>query len=170
MKISMLRQKTSLHWEMNAKNLANKEDFLILKQLEIGCFGRGVLAQNKKNKVSYVMKMLDKETIIKNGHLKTLLKEKRILQAANFPFISNLMFSFQENEKVYMLYEYRVKSDAIFTNLVRFEKCSEKVCKFYAAQIVLALEYLHHVGIIYRDLVPQNIMVDGKGYIRIREL
>ena len=164
------KDKFELHWEMNAKNTANKEDFLILKQLEMGCFGRGVLVQNKKNKVSSVMKMLDKQTIIKNGHLKTLLKEKRILQSANFPFISNLMFIFQDNEKVYMLYEYRFKSEAIYTNLVRFEKCSEKVCKFYAAQIVLALEYLHHVGIIYRDLVPQNIMVDGKGYIRIREL
>ena len=89
------KDKFELHWEMNAKNTANKEDFLILKQLEMGCFGRGVLVQNKKNKVSYVMKMLDKQTIIKNGNL----------GKNNYPFLyvfssDSIYFTFQRPEKI----------------------------------------------------------------------
>ena len=163
------KDKFELKWEVNSQNTACKDEYLILKRLEMGHFGKGVLVQHKKKKTSYIMKMLDKEAIIKEGKLKVLLKEKRILQAANFGFIANLLYHFKENEKVYMLYEYQPKSDANFNSLVRFDKFSEKICKFYAAQIVLALEYLHHVGIIYRDLVPENILIDSKGYIRIRE-
>ena len=164
------KDKFEMKWEVDAKNTAVKEEYIILEQLEMGQFGKGVLVQHKKNKSSFVMKMLDKDKILKSGYLKTLLKEKRILQAANFPFIFNLLFHFKENEKVFMLYEYRTKIDINFSNLIRFEACSEKVCRFYSAQIILALEYLHRVGIIYRDLTPQNILVDGMGYIRIREV
>ena len=164
------RDKFEIKWEVDAKNTASKEEFHIVKQLEMGGFGRGVLVQHKKNKTNFVMKMLDKEKIIDRGYLTVLLKEKKILQAVNFPFICNLVFHFKDAEKVYMLYEYRGKSDATFTRLVRFKKCSEKVIRFYAAQVILSLEYLHHVGIIYRDLIPTNILVDGMGYIRLREV
>ena len=97
------KDKFDIKWEVDAKNTASKEEFHILKQLEMGQFGRGVLVQNKKNKTNFVMKMLDKEKIVKNGNLTVLLKEKRILQALNFPFICNLLFHFKDAEKVYML-------------------------------------------------------------------
>ena len=164
------RERFDIKWEVDAKNTASKAEFHLLKELEMGQFGKAVLVQHKKNKTNYVMKMLDKDKILKSGYLEILLRQKRILHAATFPFICNLAHHFKDVEKVYMLYEYRNKSDATFSRLVRFEKCSEKLCRFYAAQIVLALEYLHHVGILYRDLIHHNILVDGKGYIRIRDV
>merc|ERR1711915_83454 len=113
------------------------------------------------------MKTLDKEQILKEDCLELLLKEKKFLNAVNFVFFSNLVYCFKDSEKACMLYECKFKGDTSFSSIVRYQKVSEKVCKFYAAQIVLALEYLHHVGIIYRDLAPENILVDKKGYIRI---
>ena len=164
------KDKFGFKWEVEAQNTASKAEFHIIKKLEMGQFGKGVLVQHKKTKTSHVMKMLDKEAIIQGGNLESLLKDKRFLQAGNFAFISNLMYHFKDSEKVYMVYEYKFKGDDFFTSLVRFEKLPEKICRFYAAQIVLALEYLHHVGIIYRDLVPENILVDAKGYIRMRDI
>ena len=164
------KDKFEFKFDVSAQNTAAREEFVIMKKLEMGEFGRGVLVQHKKGRRNLIMKMLDKEKILsKEGQLDILLKEKRFLQALNFEFIWNLLYHFKDKEKVYLVYDYKFKGDEVFSTLVRYEKLSEKVCKFYGAQIVLALEYLHHVGIIYRGLVPDNIMVDSRGYIRIRQ-
>ena len=113
-------------------------------------------------------KVIEKGHIVKDGKIQSFLNEKKILAASTFPFISNLVYHFKDNARVYMFFQVQSKTDEFFSNLVRFETCSEKTCRFYAAQLVLLLEYLHCVGIIYRDLCPENVMVDGRGYIRIR--
>ena len=163
------KEKFEFAWEVcNTKNSVGKEDFIPLNKLNMGSFGRGVLVQHKKNKTTYAMKILEKEDIVKQGILKKFLNENRILQASTFPFIHHVVYHFKDSKNVYLLFEHKLSTDATFSNLTRFEKLNEKVCRFYTAQVILALEYLHHVGIIYRDLIPENILLDSRGFIKIR--
>lgn len=80
-----------------------------------------------------------------------VVNEKRILQALNFPFIIRFYFSFKDNANLYIGLEL-IEGGELFRHLRDSERFDEKKAKFYASQIVLALEYLHLLGIVYRDL------------------
>jgi protein kinase A len=84
-----------------------------------------------------------------------VVNEKRILQALNFPFIIRFYFSFKDNANLYIGLEL-VEGGELFRHLRDSERFDEKKAKFYASQIILALEYLHLLGIVYRDLKVQN--------------
>ena len=130
------------------------------------------------------MKVSNKEILVKEKHVETLLKEKKILEACSFPFIFKLSHCIQDRSNVMMLYQLKPTDDYFrwewrtfagilceiwfFRCFSRNEKYSEAIVRFYSSQIILALEYLHHLGIIYRDLRPENVLVDNQGYIRLR--
>jgi serine/threonine protein kinase len=80
-----------------------------------------------------------------------VVNEKRILQALNFPFIIRFYFSFKDNANLYIGLEL-IEGGELFRHLRDCERFDEKKSKFYASQILLALEYLHLLGIVYRDL------------------
>jgi protein kinase A len=80
-----------------------------------------------------------------------VVNEKRILQSINFPFIIRFYFSFKDNANLYIGLEL-IEGGELFRHLRDCEKFDEKKAKFYASQIILALEYLHFLGIVYRDL------------------
>ena len=85
-------------------------------------------------------------------YVKTLLPyEKRILSAVNFPFIVNMEYAFKDNSYLYMVLHY-IPGGEMFSHLRRIGRFSEPHSRFYASQIVLAFEYLHHLDLIYRDL------------------
>ncbi|CAF4231818.1 unnamed protein product [Rotaria socialis] len=95
-----------------------------------------------------------------------VVNEKRILQALNFPFIIRFYFSFKDNANLYIGLEL-IEGGELFRHLRDSERFEEKKAKFYASQIVLALEYLHLLGIVYRDLKPENLLIDRYGYIKM---
>jgi len=155
-------------WAKNPKNTATLDDFDRLKTLGTGSFGRVMLVQHKANKVHYAMKILDKQKVVKLKQVEHTLNEKRILQAISFPFLVSLEYHFKDNSNLYMILEY-VPGGEMFSHLRKIGRFSEAHSRFYAAQIVLAFEYLHYLDLIYRDLKPENLLLDSSGYLKITD-
>ncbi|XP_051897855.1 cAMP-dependent protein kinase catalytic subunit alpha-like isoform X4 [Pristis pectinata] len=189
------REEFLLKWESPAQNTACLDDFERTKTLGTGSFGRVMLVKHKATKEHYAMKILDKQKVVKLKQIEHTLNEKRILQAVRFPFLVRLVFSFKDNTNLYMVMEY-IQGGEMFSHLRRSgrfsvpfdaavsrgfmfllclcQRCrplreSEAHSRFYAAQIVLAFEYLHSLDLLYRDLKPENILIDQTGYIQVTD-
>lgn len=94
--------------------------------------------------------------------------EKNILQKVDFPFIVNLLGYCQDDKCVYLILEY-ISGGDFFGHLRSREKLDESTARFYAAQVLLSFEYLHSMDIIYRDLKPENLLLDEKGNLKIAD-
>lgn len=116
----------------------------------------------------YAMKTLRKQALVKRNQLLHTQTERNILQNIQHPFLVNLRFAFQTEDKLYMVLEY-MGGGELFHWLKQHRKFSETRGKLYAAEIALAIEALHSRDIIYRDLKPENILLDLKGHIRLTD-
>ncbi|EGF84056.1 hypothetical protein BATDEDRAFT_15430 [Batrachochytrium dendrobatidis JAM81] len=143
-------------------------DFQLVKTLGTGTFGRVYLCQLKGSSKHYAMKMLRKIEVVRLKQVEHIISEKTILSAIRFPFIVNLLCTFQDQQNVYMLEEYVVGGE-LFSHLRRAGRFSNDMTKFYASQITLALDYLHSTDIIYRDLKPENLLLDINGNIKLTD-
>lgn len=114
------------------------------------------------------MKVLPKAEIVRLKQVEHINSEKNILADIDFPFVVNMICTFQDNSNIYMLLEYVIGGE-LFSHLRRAGKFSNDVTRFYAAEIVLAIEYLHNQNIIYRDLKPENLLLDERGHIKITD-
>ncbi len=145
-------------WKRNPTNTSSLDDFDRIKTLGTGSFGRVMIVQHKPTKDYFAMKILDKQKVVKLKQVEHTLNEKRILQAISFPFLVSLKYHFKDNSNLYMVLEY-VPGGEMFSHLRKVGRFSEPHSRFYAAQIVLAFEYLHYLDLIYRDLKPGTLML-----------
>jgi len=155
-------------WTHPEHSLASLDNFDRLKTLGTGSFGRVVLVQHKTKELHYAMKILDKQKVVKLKQVEHTLNEKKILQAISFPFLVSLEHHFKDNSNLYMILEY-IPGGEMFSHLRKIGRFSEDHSRFYAAQIVLAFEYLHYLDLIYRDLKPENLLIDNTGYLKITD-
>jgi protein kinase A len=114
------------------------------------------------------MKVLQKTEVIRLRQVEHVKAERRILSRVRHPFIVDLYATFQDSLNIYMLLSY-VPGGELFTHLRRAGRFSPDVTRFYLATIVLALKYLHSFNIIYRDLKPENLLLDNRGYLRLTD-
>ncbi|KAK6731908.1 hypothetical protein RB195_008015 [Necator americanus] len=165
-----LKTHLSEHWSMKWlwQNTATLDDFDRIKTLGTGSFGRVMLVKHKQTGNYFAMKILDKQKVVKLKQVEHTLNEKRILQAIDFPFLVNMQYSFKDNSNLYMVLEF-ISGGEMFSHLRRIGRFSEPHSRFYAAQIVLAFEYLHSLDLIYRDLKPENLLIDSTGYLKITD-
>ncbi|KAI8093305.1 camp-dependent protein kinase 9 [Halteromyces radiatus] len=143
-------------------------DFDLLDTLGTGTFGRVYLTKFKTTNKFYAMKVLKKSEVVRLKQVEHLLSEKQILASVRFPFIVDLFCTFQDDVNLYMLLEYVVGGE-LFSHLRRAGRFTNDMTRFYASEIVLAIEYLHSKNIIYRDLKPENLLIDHQGHIKITD-
>ncbi|KAH9949285.1 kinase-like protein [Amylocystis lapponica] len=143
-------------------------DFIIQRTLGTGSFGRVHLVRSKHNLCFYAVKVLSKEKIVRMKQVEHTRSEQMMLQAVQHPFIINLWGTFQDTSNLYMVMDF-VPGGELFTLLRRSNRFPDPVAKFYAAEVALALNYLHSLDIIYRDLKPENILLSSDGHIKITD-
>ena len=143
-------------------------DFKILKVIGRGTFGKVCLVQYKLTKEYYAMKIMKKDVLLEHNQVKSALLEKKILQNLNYPFLVGMVFCFQTQERIYFVMNF-IRGGELFKHLCESKYFSEEKTKFYAGIIGLALEYLHTHGIVYRDIKPDNILIDEDGYLKLAD-
>eukprot|EP00762_Andalucia_godoyi_P007396 ANDGO_07845.mRNA.1 Flippase kinase 1 len=152
------------------------DPMLILSQLEKmrllgrGDVGRVFLVRHKTENTLYALKVLAKEDMILRNKVKRVLTEREILATTDHPFIVSLHASFAADDKLFFMMEYCAGGE--FFRMLQKQpgkRLIEQHARFYAAEVFLALEYLHMMGFIYRDLKPENILLHETGHIRLTD-
>jgi len=140
------------------------KDFDLLNVVGKGSFGKVMQVRKKDSGKIYAMKVLSKKTILDRGELEHTRAEKNILQKLVHPFLVNLLYAFQTEDKLYFIMDY-INGGELFFHLQKEEKFSDERVRFYCAEIICGLEYLHNCGVLYRDLKPENILLTDDGHI-----
>jgi len=146
-------------------------DFDLLKVVGKGAFGKVMLVRkrNGADKGSiFAMKVLKKSMIIAKGQVEHTNSERSILREIDHPFIVCLRYAFQSDEKLYLVTDY-YSGGSLFYHLRKARGFSENRTRFYAAELLLALNHLHENHIIYRDLKLENVLMDHDGHIALTD-
>ncbi|KEG03829.1 rac-beta serine/threonine protein kinase, putative [Plasmodium vinckei vinckei] len=153
----------------NKKKRRLKPDcFNFLKVIGKGSYGKVLLVKHLRTNKLYAMKILRKENIISQNQLEHTKVEKSILKSVSHPFIVKMYYTFQTSKKLYFILEY-CPGGELFFHLSKLNKFTEEIARFYVSEIIIALQYLHKLSIIYRDLKPENVLLDKYGHIRLTD-
>uniref|UniRef100_A0AAV1TAV1 non-specific serine/threonine protein kinase n=1 Tax=Peronospora matthiolae TaxID=2874970 RepID=A0AAV1TAV1_9STRA len=144
------------------------EDFVMIKVIGKGSFGKVLLVRKRDTGLIYAMKVLRKENIIKRNQVEHTRTERHVLGYVRHPFIVGLNYAFQTSEKLYFVLDYCAGGE-LFFHLGKVQRFPEHRARFYAAEITLAIEYVHNLDVIYRDLKPENVLLDENGHIRLTD-
>ncbi|KAJ1960917.1 hypothetical protein IWQ62_004049 [Dispira parvispora] len=150
---------------------ASLENFDLIKVIGRGCMGKVFLARDKTTDELVAIKSISKEKVLRQNEIGHILGERDILTEiadSNHPYLMKLRYSFQNEGQLFLVLDYLPGGD-IATQLARYFRFSEDRVRFYAAEIILGLEQLHNMGIIYRDLKPENMLLDRQGHLLLTD-
>lgn len=143
-------------------------DFAIERTLGTGSFGRVHLVRSRHNARFYAIKVLNKEKVIRMKQVEHTNSEREMLVRVRHPFLVNLWGTFSDLHNLYMVMDF-VAGGELFSLLRKSQRFPNSVAKFYAAEVALALDYLHSLDIIYRDLKPENLLLGADGHIKVTD-
>lgn len=145
------------------------QSFQTIKIIGKGAFGEVKLVQRKSDGKIYALKSLIKSEMFKKDQLAHVRAERDILaDSKDNPWLVKLHASFQDNAYLYMLMEFLPGGD-LMTMLIKYEIFSEDITRFYMAEIVMAIEAVHKLGFLHRDIKPDNILLDRGGHIKLTD-
>ncbi|XP_046874244.1 rho-associated protein kinase 2 isoform X2 [Hypomesus transpacificus] len=143
------------------------EDFDRVKVIGRGAFGEVQLVRHKASQKVYAMKLLSKFEMIKRSDSAFFWEERDIMAFANSPWVVQLCCAFQDDRYLYMVMEYMPGGDLV--NLTSTYDVPEKWAKFYTAEVVMALDAIHSMGFIHRDVKPDNMLLDRHGHLKLAD-
>eukprot|EP01105_Mastigella_eilhardi_P013559 TRINITY_DN308_c0_g1_i5.p1 TRINITY_DN308_c0_g1~~TRINITY_DN308_c0_g1_i5.p1 ORF type:complete len:1333 (+),score=319.09 TRINITY_DN308_c0_g1_i5:117-4001(+) len=144
------------------------DDFSIKKKISGGAFGQVFLAQKKKTKDYYAIKVLKKSDMLRKNTSDLVLSERNILASMQNPFIVKLYYAFQNERYLFLVMEYCNGGD-VASLLHNMNTFSGKMARIYSAETVLALECLHSANIVHRDLKPDNLLLTRTGHLQLTD-
>ena len=162
----------NIHNKLNLNSIEEERitpaNFVCLAQLGKGSFGEVYLVQKTNTEKKYAMKVLRKERIMGQNLLKYAIAERNVLSLSHHPFIVKFNFAFQTSTKLFLILEYCPNGD-LAKHLLIEKRFSEQRAKFYLCEVLLALENLHQRDIIFRDLKPDNVVLDEEGHCKLTD-
>ncbi|KAK6337806.1 serine/threonine protein kinase psk1 [Orbilia brochopaga] len=158
------------HAKVPEKRKMCAEDFEPLTMLGKGTFGTVLLVRHRATGRLYAQKQLKKASIkVHKRMIEQTKTERAILESVRHPFVVKLFFAFQDHQKLYLILEY-AQGGELFNYLAAERIFPEETAVFYSAEIVLALDHLHrNVGVVYRDLKPENCLLDASGHLLLTD-
>uniref|UniRef100_A0A674MJX3 Protein kinase C n=1 Tax=Takifugu rubripes TaxID=31033 RepID=A0A674MJX3_TAKRU len=144
-------------------------DFELIRVIGRGSYAKVLLVRLKKNEQMYAMKVVKKELVHDDEDIDWVQTEKHVFeQASANPFLVGLHSCFQTQSRLFLVIEY-VKGGDLMFHMQRQRKLPEEHARFYAAEICIALNFLHEKGIIYRDLKLDNVLLDHEGHVKLTD-
>ncbi|KAG8078618.1 hypothetical protein GUJ93_ZPchr0007g4938 [Zizania palustris] len=143
-------------------------DFELGKIYGVGSYSKVGRAKKKDTGNVYALKIMDKKFITKENKISYVNMERIVLDQLDHPGVIRLFFTFQDTYSLYMALE-SCEGGELFDQIVRKGRLPEDEARFYAAEIIDILEYLHSVGLIHRDVKPENLLLTSDGHIKIAD-
>ncbi|XP_043854238.1 myotonin-protein kinase isoform X9 [Dromiciops gliroides] len=146
-----------------------RDDFEILKVIGRGAFSEVAVVKMRRTGQVFAMKIMNKWDILKRGEVSCFREERDVLVNGDPRWVTQLHFAFQDENYLYLVMEYYVGGD-LLTLLSKFgERIPEEMARFYLAEMVLAIDSVHRLGYVHRDIKPDNILLDRCGHIRLAD-
>nr|XP_028580324.1 serine/threonine-protein kinase MRCK alpha isoform X2 [Podarcis muralis] len=147
----------------------HKEDFEILKVIGRGAFGEVAVVKLKNADKVFAMKILNKWEMLKRAETACFREERDVLVNGDNQWITTLHYAFQDENYLYLVMDYYVGGD-LLTLLSKFEdRLPEEMARFYLAEMVVAIDSVHQLHYVHRDIKPDNILMDMNGHIRLAD-
>uniref|UniRef100_A0A8C9WR58 non-specific serine/threonine protein kinase n=1 Tax=Sander lucioperca TaxID=283035 RepID=A0A8C9WR58_SANLU len=163
----MLCQKESNYIRLKRAKM-DKAMFKRIKTLGIGAFGEVCLARKEDTGALYAMKTLRKKDVLLRNQVAHVKAERDILAEADNEWVVRLYYSFQDRDNLYFVMEYIPGGD-MMSLLIRLGIFKEELAQFYIAELTCAVESVHKMGFIHRDIKPDNILIDRDGHIKLTD-
>ncbi|OJJ43973.1 hypothetical protein ASPZODRAFT_72705 [Penicilliopsis zonata CBS 506.65] len=145
----------------------NLNHFRLLRVVGKGAFGKVRIVERKDTGLTFALKYIRKEEVVRSESVRNIIRERRMLEHLNHPFLCNLRYSFQDIEYIYIIVDLMNGGDLRF-HISR--KCfTEEAVRFWMAELGCALRYIHSQGIVHRDLKPDNILLDSEGHVHLAD-
>ena len=147
---------------------------IMLSQFEVGVtlgtgsFGRVRFCTHMSTGTHWALKAIKKAEVIRQAQVEHMMSEKEVLASLDHPFVVKLAGAFQDGKRLYMVLECGLGGE-FFAHLRKAGRFDNNTAKFYAAQVVSIFEYMHALDFVYRDLKPENLLLDQEGYIKITD-
>ena len=155
--------------DLRAKPIKVKiEDFDFIRLIGLGSYGKVFVASKKSNNKLYAVKVLNKNIICIKNLKKSIKTERTLLEKLNYPFIIKLEYAFQTKKSLYLITPFMPGGELNY-HIYKGDYFDEKIAKFYAAEIILGLNYIHENNCIYRDLKPENVLIGEDGHIKLTD-
>ncbi|XP_034767009.2 myotonin-protein kinase-like isoform X2 [Acipenser ruthenus] len=144
-----------------------REDFEILKVIGRGNFSEVAIAKMRCTERVYAMKIMNKWDMVKRGEIARFQEEREVMVRGDRRWITELHYAFQDDNNLYLVMDYYVGGD-LLTLLSKFgDRIPEEMSQFYLAEMVMAIDSIHRLGYVHRDIKPDNILLDAQGHIRL---
>ncbi|KAJ5583455.1 hypothetical protein N7535_002075 [Penicillium sp. DV-2018c] len=152
---------------VSCNDAVNLNHFRLLRVVGKGAFGKVRIVERKDTGLTFALKYIRKEEVVRSESVRNIIRERRMLEHLNHPFLCNLRYSFQDMEYIYIVVDLMNGGDLRF-HISR--KCfTEDAVRFWMAELGCALRYIHSQGIIHRDLKPDNVLLDSDGHVHLAD-
>lgn len=163
----MLSQKESNYIRLKRAKM-DKSMFIKIKPIGIGAFGEVTLVRKIDTNHVYAMKTLRKSDVLKRNQVAHVKAERDILAEADNEWVVKLYYSFQDKDNLYFVMDYIPGGD-LMSLLIKLGIFEEALARFYIAELTCAVESVHKMGFIHRDIKPDNILIDRDGHIKLTD-